>query len=157
MRRDRSQYLKRWYALRKTQGICRHCNNQVRPGITNCEAHVAYRKAYHIRYMQKAENVDRTFRREKKKRESLREDMFTALGDTCGCCQEWRKPFLTLDHIIPVRELTEKRLYGYYALFQAKRAGWPKDRFRVLCMNCNWSQRRGDPCPHTTMPNKVTI
>lgn len=76
--------------------------------------------------------------------------MIAAYGGKCVCCGEAHEEFLTIDHIggrngnnhpWPKRAGT-----GIYAKLKA--LGWPRDAYRLLCMNCNFAIRYGDKCPH---------
>lgn len=83
-------------------------------------------------------------------RKDLRKEVVEAYGGKCACCNEHRWQFLTLDH--PNGDGQEDRakyrmmtgqIYGW-----VKKNGFPKDMYRVLCMNCNWIRRFGGVCPH---------
>lgn len=75
-------------------------------------------------------------------------------GIICKCCKEENIKFLTLDHIYNDGFLSRllingKRVYteDYQKL---KKQGFPnKDRYQVLCMNCNFGKQiNGGKCPH---------
>ena len=79
----------------------------------------------------------------------LRFAMITAYGSTCACCGELEPAFLTLDHIGGggAKHRAEKgQSTGTY--LDLRKRGWPKDKYQLLCMNCNWVTRLGAPCPH---------
>lgn len=90
-------------------------------------------------------------------RARLKSEMFAAYGDSCACCGENREKFLTLDHINRDGAAHRRALSGSrtgstrQVLLDLRRRGWPKEGFRVLCMNCNWATRFGAECPHQTM------
>ena len=94
-------------------------------------------------------------RQSRESRERLRAEVFSAYGDRCDCCGETSKAFLTLDHVN--RDGNKHRaMFGgrkgcssRQIFLDLKRRGWPKDGFRILCMNCNWATRFGAECPHT--------
>jgi hypothetical protein len=74
--------------------------------------------------------------------------MLDALGDKCSCCGYGHPDFLSLDHILNDgaehrRHLNEQQIYR-----QAIREGWPKDKYQVLCMNCNFAKGHFGECPH---------
>jgi hypothetical protein len=91
----------------------------------------------------------------KAKRISRRERIFSAYGNRCICCGETRHIFLCLDHINNDGAV-ERRALGisntrsgnadkvYYKVI---RDGFPKDRYQLLCHNCNWAKSHGG-CPH---------
>ena len=82
----------------------------------------------------------------------LRSELFAAYGGVCACCGESSEEFLTLDHI-GGGGAKERRSLGWQGLGTSfylllKKQGWPKDRYQLLCMNCNWATRHGKICPH---------
>lgn len=86
----------------------------------------------------------------RRKREELRKAAIAAYGGKCACCAEGRWQFLTLDHPNGDGQADRAKhrmiigqLYGWVA-----RNNYPKDLYRILCMNCNWIRRFGGVCPH---------
>lgn len=68
------------------------------------------------------------------------------LGGKCICCGETDLAFLTLEHIHKdgqAHRATKKNIYC-----DVIRQGVPKDRYTVLCMNCNYATRYNHVCPH---------
>ncbi len=75
-------------------------------------------------------------------RDKLRLDMVEAYGGKCLHCGEADPIVLTLDHINddpdPEYEWCGKSSRGGYNLYRRlRKEGWPKDRFQLLCFNCN--------------------
>lgn len=70
-------------------------------------------------------------------------------GGKCECCGETIPEFLTIDHINndgKEHRLTFKasiHLYQYLI-----KNNFPRECFRLLCMNCNWSRALFGICPH---------
>jgi hypothetical protein len=83
------------------------------------------------------------------KLKELRREMFSVYGTICNCCKENNFKFLTLDHVNNDGNLHRKKVTGLRLLKDLKAQGWPKDRFQILCMNCNFgkAQNKG-VCPH---------
>lgn len=90
-------------------------------------------------------------------RSQLREEMFEALGRACRCCGETFPPFLALDHVKGGGG-AERRLRrdgttgsghggGYRSWLRAKSEGWPKEKYQILCHNCNSAKAQGIECP----------
>jgi hypothetical protein len=84
----------------------------------------------------------------KAKRVVLRRELLEAYGHACACCGEARAEFLALDHTngdgaIHRRELSHEAICKWL-----KRHKWPKDRFRLLCHNCNSARGFYGYCPH---------
>lgn len=88
----------------------------------------------------------------------LRAEMLAAYGNACACCGETRHAFLALDHVNrdgKAHRLSLGKSGGHAGRTPSvysdlKRRGWPKDGYRILCHNCNFATRYGNPCPHTT-------
>lgn len=97
----------------------------------------------------------REFRVEKRRK--IREEVLDAYGGVCACCGEAERVFLTVDHIngdgaAHRREVcgTGSGRGGGSTMYEwLKKQGFPKDRFQILCYNCNCGrQRNGGVCPH---------
>lgn len=84
-------------------------------------------------------------------RARLRSEMISAYGNKCSCCGEDQNLFLQLDHIHNDGYLERSQHKTSTKLFaRLKRAGWPKDRYQLLCANCNFGKMmNGGTCPHT--------
>lgn len=86
----------------------------------------------------------------------LKWEVIEKLGGECACCGEKRLEFLTVDHIngdgsehrrslaSPNGKTSQGMIYK-----DIKKQGYPKDKFRVLCSNCNFSIGVWGYCPHT--------
>lgn len=76
-------------------------------------------------------------------------------GLECACCGEKHIEFLSLDHKNgggnkERKSLTGSDRNGGYHFYQLlKNAGFPnKDKYQVLCMNCQFGTLNGRICPH---------
>lgn len=78
-------------------------------------------------------------------RKDLRQMMLKAYGSICVCCGEETEAFLTIDHVNGGGNTHRKQGDVYRDLW---RRGWPKEGFRLLCMNCNWARGQLGYCPH---------
>lgn len=87
---------------------------------------------------------------QKRRRIKLRSEMIVAYGGECVCCGEKTPEFLTVDHINHDGQEHRGSIGGGGTNFLSalKKAGWPKETLRLLCMNCNWANRFGKTCPH---------
>lgn len=85
----------------------------------------------------------------KKYRKKLRNEMLANYGYHCDCCGEACPEFMTLEHIGNTGA-EHRRFYGSLTaeLIDLRRRGWPQDKYKILCMNCNWATRYGEICPH---------
>jgi hypothetical protein len=83
-------------------------------------------------------------------RARLRAEFIAVYGGQCSCCGEAEPLFLHLDHIFDDgAEHRRQHKTGCKLLAALKREGWPKDRYRLLCANCNHGRTvNGGICPH---------
>lgn len=92
---------------------------------------------------------------DKKGRKNVtQEELIIAYGGKCVCCGEKEHAFLTLDHIEGGGNKHRQRLRTKgknptrVIRQELKEQGWPKDKYRLLCMNCNHATRHSKKCPH---------
>jgi hypothetical protein len=88
----------------------------------------------------------------KRWRIKIKAEMIAAYGGQCMCCGDSHPEFLTLDHIggrTAENHPWDLRQNGSSIYGKLKKLGWPKNAYRLMCMNCNWAIRWGDPCPHS--------
>lgn len=82
------------------------------------------------------------------------QEVLNALGRVCACCGEARQGFLTVDHInndgYKERVNNSNARAGRALWSKVRREGYPKDRYRILCYNCNCGRARMKDkiCPH---------
>jgi len=90
-------------------------------------------------------------------------EMYENLGDKCACCGESQPQFLTLDHVRNDGAEHRKKLAGdrksgvstwLEVMREAKREGWPKEKYQVLCYNCNCAKGHWGECPHMSGESK---
>jgi hypothetical protein len=84
---------------------------------------------------------------------NIRAQVLKAYGGACNCCccGEETPEFLAVDHIHNNGSL-ERREYGLgtgtkFYLWLRKQ-GFPKNRYQLLCHNCNFAKFRYGGCPH---------
>lgn len=75
-------------------------------------------------------------------RDKLRGEMIEAYGGCCKVCKISDPIVLVLDHIesdayVELRKYGAGARGGYKLYLRLKKEGWPKDRFQLLCHNCN--------------------
>ena len=79
----------------------------------------------------------------------LRLEVLAALGGVCACCGESHVEFLTVDHVNGDGAEERKKIGTSTNFFvYVKRSGYPRDRYQVLCYNCNCSKGHYGYCPH---------
>jgi hypothetical protein len=83
----------------------------------------------------------------KKWNRTAKQNVITAYGGKCVCCDETALEFLSIDHINGQRRADETRHKGTYFYLWLKQQGYPKDIYQLLCMNCNFAEGHGG-CPH---------
>jgi hypothetical protein len=82
-----------------------------------------------------------------RRRLDLRRKIVEAYGGACECCGESEPAFLSIDHINGRGQDSKRR--GGWALYRdLEKAGFPKDNYRLLCMNCNCALGFFGACPH---------
>lgn len=81
----------------------------------------------------------------------IRLETIKAYGGKCSCCGEDKPEFLTIDHVYndgnDKRKLGEKSGGTLYRVLRD--LGFPKDRYQLLCMNCNFAKSHFGKCPHS--------
>lgn len=98
----------------------------------------------------KAKRKARLSKSAPKYRQSIRQQMINAYGDACACCGETEPHFLAVDHINN-DGAAHRRAGGYTGTAMylwLRRNGFPKDRFQLLCHNCNVAKGLYGVCPH---------
>lgn len=89
--------------------------------------------------------IDMT-RRRKDKAEVLR-----AYGGKCVCCGEMNEAFLTIDHVGD-NGAAHRREAGEHIYQWLRLHDFPKDAFRLMCLNCNRGRWiNGGECPHRSV------
>ena len=101
-----------------------------------------------VRYYRRNRSVILTKRQQADRR--LKAEIIAAYGGKCECCGEAHHEFLTIDHVNGDGAAHRRALGGkgrkLYAAIKAE--GFPKDRYRLLCLNCNISLGFYGYCPH---------
>lgn len=79
---------------------------------------------------------------------SLRTQILIEYGGACKCCGETVPDFLCVDHIFD-DGAAHRREVGHSSSFYKwlKKNKFPKDRFQLLCWNCNYAKRVHGYCP----------
>lgn len=89
----------------------------------------------------------------KKDAQNAKTDCMNAYGGKCVCCGESELTFLTIDHIngTSLKKNQSYRL-GTSLYKWLRRNNYPRDNFRILCCNCNYSCGFFGYCPHGNLP-----
>jgi len=111
------------------------------------------------------ENTKKLSAHKKMKMLEIKIEGIKEYGSKCVCCGEHRQNFLTIDHVnndgaCERRELNRSRgnkqkYTGKKLWALLKSLGYPKDRYRLLCFNCNSGRHiNGGICPHEEERNQ---
>lgn len=85
--------------------------------------------------------------RSARERAALKVEMIEAFGSKCCCCDENNPAFLTLEHKERVHHKQQKRKC-HQLMRDAKRDGWDRTKYEMLCFNCNCAKEHQGECPH---------
>lgn len=105
-----------------------------------------------MEWKQKNRIVDLKYQREY--RQKIREKILEVYGKKCQCCGENHQEFLTIDHINGGGREHRKHIGTLHAYKEIIREN-NHDKYRVLCMNCNWAIRFNKICPHKQALSKA--
>jgi hypothetical protein len=82
--------------------------------------------------------------------QQLRSDIVEAYGSKCQCpcgCNVTEPEFLALDHIFGGGGQERKKQSSHQLYRRLKKQGFPKDKHRLLCHNCNQARGIYGYCP----------
>lgn len=104
-------------------------------------------KSYQLEHAEEIKERQDNYRRDNKL------SVLNAYGGKCSCpgCEENRPEFLTIDHIGGGgnKHRKEAGIHGGTSFYTwLKQRGFPQDKFRLLCYNCNCATGRVGYCPH---------
>lgn len=74
-------------------------------------------------------------------------EFIAEFGGACQCCGEHRYEFLTCEHLNG-RKSHEKGVNGHEMYRIARNEGYPRDKYALLCANCNLAKGLFGVCPH---------
>lgn len=88
------------------------------------------------------------------KRRELKKEVIAAYGGKCECCGNHYWEHLTVDHVNGggSKHRAALRAKGQKLYEWLKANNFPKEGFRLLCMNCNWGIGMYGICPHKQKP-----
>ncbi len=106
------------------------------------------------------ENRERANAIARKHNQKVKAEAIKEYGGRCACCGETEPKFLSVDHIYndgaQERRETSKGGRGYGSAGSIwrylRQRGYPKDRYQLLCFNCNCAKGFYGQCPHQGTP-----
>lgn len=122
--KNHSNYAKEWYLKNRSRILELRKQNYI---LTRSDK-IAYQRQY---------------------AKKVKEEMFKLLGSICVCCGETNRKFLTLDHIKGGGHKQRRAIGVYQSYFIARKLGWSKEVYQILCWNCNCGRAYNKSiCPH---------
>lgn len=91
---------------------------------------------------------DRNLEVQKRHKRKRKAELIAAYGGKCDCCGESAWEFLQIDHVNGGGAQHRKTLTVHMAS-HLKSLGYPKEGYRLLCANCNFSMGKYGYCPHS--------
>ena len=107
-----------------------------------------YDKQYYLKNKQKLLEMGR------ERTKKIKKKVFDAYGNKCVCCGETTFEFLSIDHINKDGYKHRKELEGNSIYRWLIKNNFPKDRFQILCFNCNLARGFYGECPHKRLKNE---
>ena len=113
------------------------------------ESHREYLRQKGKEYSHRPEIRKRDSEARKKLYYECKNEIFDFYGRICECCGETIPKFLTIDHVYNDGKRHRNGINRFGQMLKEIESGF-SDRFRVLCMNCNWGKKMngGIFCPH---------
>lgn len=132
---------------KRTNGLAYWCNP------CNALHSREYRKKNKVRVAEiqkrsKEKYKSKTSQHAKEYQKRLREKVFAVFGNKCACCGETNKEFLCLDHKLGGGCQEAKKLGTRGVFVRVLREGFPREKYQILCHNCNMSLGFYGYCPH---------
>lgn len=129
----------------KEEGWCpRHRGVLPQEGKVHCMACIGKAKKHY------QEHTEKVLQTNKKYALALKLEIFAAYGGRCNCCDERETSFLVIDHVQDdgYIERKQKNKRGSNFFRWVRKQGYPKDRYQLLCANCNMAKTFSGGCPH---------
>jgi hypothetical protein len=137
-------------AINETKRKWRELRKECRTPEDLRELRKRYRREYYAYKSKVPEYNKKHTAYAKRFRAKLKAKILEAYGAVCVCCGESMPEFLTPDHINGggSQHLKRRGTQGIY--LDIIKEGFPKDKYRILCMNCNWGRSVYGVCPHAS-------
>jgi len=96
----------------------------------------------------RAANPERVRTHARRKNQHLRTSVIEGYGGACACCGEDEPKFLSIDHICGGGTQERKTVPSTTLYRRLIKEGFPRDRYQLLCHNCNMAKGFYGACPH---------
>jgi len=134
---------------RRAKGLCHSCYHKKYTGENKLRMLELSRESYHRHAKTRMQQI-------KARRAQRRMEMIRLLGGKCACCGETEPIFLCLDHIKKGGRREYEKAGGPHGVWRRAIAeGLPKDKYRLLCWNCNSALGLFGYCPHSSLTSPV--
>lgn len=113
------------------------------------QRNIAHVRAYQRKWNQQHIVEQRVYKAQYRWR--IRLEAIAAYGGVCRCCGESAPQFLTIDHIDndgAAERKGDRTRTGTKFYLDLRRRGWPRDKYQLLCFNCNCAKGIFGACPH---------
>lgn len=141
---------KRCRDRRRAAGLCVMCGKKKVDGPLYCPKCQRRGRAYTRKW--RTENPGRVAKSNRRYRDwhwRVRLEVIAAYGGRCACCNESEPLLLTIDHTNGDGKSHRLKIKQRSIYPIVKREGFPRDRYRLLCFNCNiGTHHNGGVCPH---------
>ena len=128
---------------RRAKGMCRQCYMRTYVKVH----HDRVLELERLRYKHNKTKIDTQNREAYRKLHRL---VIRHLGNQCACCGETHWEFLAIDHIHGGGNRHRRVFKRQGRLYREIRdEGFPRDKYRILCHNCNMSLGHYGYCPHS--------
>lgn len=140
---------------KKNSKVCKACNlslgNDWRK--KNPDRSRAYAKKYY------RQNPGYSLNWCRQNRKKIRAEMLLSYGGKCNQCGTDNPIVLDIDHVNNDGAVDRKNgLWGWRLYRWLRKNGYPKDRFQLLCRNCNWIKERTRKClPHISVHQSSVV
>jgi predicted nucleic acid-binding Zn ribbon protein len=130
--------------------VCQQCGSPLPSDARSSQRFCSYRcQSTHWSREYRARRRETINRRQNERHGLLRQRVLQAYGSQCQCCGQTDPELLAVDHIAGTGRIERGTREGQNFYHMLERKGFPQDRYRLLCFNCNAGREfNGGVCPH---------
>lgn len=134
---------KNWFKslMKKHHQICKLCNHERTMQWRKRNPEMALAISRRSNQQTKKLKPHYSMHWSRKERVRRRIELINAYGGRCARCGIDEPIVLDIDHIHDDGHLERKNgFHGWRLYRKLRKAGYPKDRYQLLCKNCNWKK-----------------